>query len=135
MKKLGILGGMGPYATVDFMKLVMDHTDASKDWEHIHMIVDCNTQIPSRTRALMYGEEDPCKAMIRSCQMLSVYSDIIAIPCNSAMYWYDKLDINHLMRRPITNIIEITSSIVDQWGYQRALILSGYIPTDPQCWM
>jgi hypothetical protein len=83
-KRIGILGGMGPYATVIFMKNILDMTDAEKDWEHIHTIVDNNTKIPSRSRAILFNETSPLDGMLESCKKLESYTvDTIVIPCNS----------------------------------------------------
>ena len=45
-KIAGIMGGMGPEATVDFMARVLAATDAATDQEHIHMLVDHNPRVP-----------------------------------------------------------------------------------------
>ncbi|MGD9264437.1 MAG: aspartate/glutamate racemase family protein, partial [Lysobacterales bacterium] len=60
MKTVGILGGMGPAATVDLMRRVIDLTPATDDKDHIRMLVDNNPQVPSRIRAILEGSgEDP----------------------------------------------------------------------------
>ena len=51
-KTIGIMGGMGPAATVDLMSRIISMTDAYSDQEHIPMIVDNDTRIPDRTEAL-----------------------------------------------------------------------------------
>ena len=58
-KTIGILGGMGPAATADLMMKIIEMTDAKSDQEHIHIIVDNNTNIPDRTAAILHGGEDP----------------------------------------------------------------------------
>ncbi|MFV2034471.1 MAG: hypothetical protein ACC631_05070 [Halocynthiibacter sp.] len=50
---IGVLGGMGPQATLALMKRVVDLVDADDDSDHVPMIVDMNTQVPSRIRALL----------------------------------------------------------------------------------
>lgn len=49
MKKLGVIGGLGPMATALFMKMIIEMTDAENDQEHIEMIVYNCPQIPDRT--------------------------------------------------------------------------------------
>ncbi len=106
---VGILGGMGPYATLMFMKNIMDLTPAKKDWDHIRLVVDSNPHIPSRTRAVLYNEMSPVEGMVESCLKLQKYPvDVILVPCNSAAYWIDQVQ-KHI-RTPILNIIEITSA-------------------------
>jgi len=113
MKKLGILGGMGPYASLKFLEEVLNNTPAKKDWDHIHTILDSNTEIPSRTRNYIYNEKSPVPRMIESIKKLNEYPvDIIAIPCNSACYFLEK--INEEDKKNVVNIIEITSNKVNK---------------------
>jgi aspartate racemase len=49
-KIIGILGGMGSYATLLYFNNVLLTWDANKDWDYTHLIIDNNTKIPSRTR-------------------------------------------------------------------------------------
>ena len=48
-KSIGIIGGMGPMATCDLMKKIIENTDAACDQAHIRLYVDSNTNIPDRT--------------------------------------------------------------------------------------
>ena len=54
---VGILGGMGTYATVDFFKRLADSFPAEKEWERPRMIIDNHCTMPSRVRALLYREK------------------------------------------------------------------------------
>ena len=54
-KSVGVLGGMGPEATVDLMQRVIDATPAKGDADHIRMLVDSNPEVPSRIEALIDG--------------------------------------------------------------------------------
>ena len=49
MKTLGIIGGMGPAATVDLFAKILAATDAATDKENIPILIDNNTAIPDRT--------------------------------------------------------------------------------------
>ena len=49
---VGVIGGMGPDATIDFMARVLDRTPASRDQDHVRMLVDHNPRIPSRQAAM-----------------------------------------------------------------------------------
>lgn len=55
-KTAGILGGMGPEATVDLMRRIIAHTDARDDVDHVRCIVDNNPKVPSRIKALLEGD-------------------------------------------------------------------------------
>jgi aspartate racemase len=59
----GVLGGMGPEATVDFMAKVIAMTDARSDQDHVHMFVDHNPHVPNRQDAILGDGEDPGPAL------------------------------------------------------------------------
>jgi aspartate racemase len=110
-KVIGILGGMGPYATVMFMQNILDLTNAKKDWDHIRTVVDNNTQIPSRSRAILFNETSPYDAMLESSRKLESYPvDAIVVPCNSAIYWIKEIE--ESLSIPIFNIVEVASKAI-----------------------
>jgi aspartate racemase len=112
-KTIGVLGGMGPFATVAFYRLLVELTPASKDWDHIRVVIDSNPHIPSRSRHHLYGEASPVPGMIDSCRRLSGYPvDFIVIPCNSASRFLDQ--VQNFVPVPILNIMEITVDAVAQ---------------------
>lgn len=89
---LGIIGGMGPAATCDLLKKIINLTNATKDQEHLHIVIDNNTQIPDRTKYISGLGEDPKIEIIRSALKLEAMgADYIAIPCNTAHYFYNDL--------------------------------------------
>ena len=80
MKTLGILGGMGPFASNFFVKRVLDLSPATTDHEHFRIIVDHNPHIPSRTRAILYGEESPAPYTIDAINKLQEHgADLVAL--------------------------------------------------------
>jgi len=122
-KILGILGGMGPLATSHFFQEILRWTDAKKDWEHLRIIIDNNVDIPSRTRALLYGEESPANLMRHACfDLMNVGCDYIAVPCNSAHYFFDDVVKNNDI--PWVNMIEVISDELSK--FKDVLILGGY---------
>lgn len=85
---VGVIGGMGPYATLAFFQCLLDHTPARKDWDHLHIVIDNNPKIPSRTRAFLFDEEDPVPMMVESANRLrDSGADFVVVPCNSAHYY------------------------------------------------
>jgi aspartate racemase len=106
-KTVGIIGGMGPEATVDLMNRVIKATPAVDDGDHIRMLVDNNPGIPSRIRALIEGTGEspgPCLAeMGRSLEAWG--ADFLAIPCNTAHYYYE--EIAGAVNIPVLNMIEL----------------------------
>lgn len=107
-KTIGIIGGMGPMATVDLYRKIVDYTAASKDSEHIHVYIDSNTDIPDRTEAILHGGKDPVPEMVGSAIRLECMgADFLLIPCNTAHYFYDK--ISAMVHIPILNMLEETA--------------------------
>ncbi|MGM0561251.1 MAG: aspartate/glutamate racemase family protein [Pseudomonadota bacterium] len=88
-KTLGLLGGMGPEATVELMRRVVAATPARDDADHIHMLVDNNPQVPSRIAHVIEGTgEDPTPVLIAMAEGLKQSgADFLAMPCNTA-HWY-----------------------------------------------
>ena len=88
MKELvaGILGGMGPEATVDLMHRIIAHTDARDDIDHVRCIVDNNPKVPSRIKALLEGGgESPAPCMADMGRRLEAWgADFLCIACNTA---------------------------------------------------
>ena len=66
MKTIGIMGGMGPMATVDLMQKVIVATKAIKDQEHIHTVIDNNTNIPDRSECIFGKGPSPVPEMVKS---------------------------------------------------------------------
>ena len=105
--KLGVVGGVGPAATVDFMGKVVAHTPAGKDQDHIKMVVEQNPQIPDRTANLLRDETDPTLALYATCKRLeSAGAQAIAIPCNTAHAFVERIQAH--LRVPIINMLTET---------------------------
>lgn len=84
---IGIVGGMGPYATVDLFRRLVDAFPTEKDWEKPHIIVDSYSEIPSRVRAVLYSERrdevvDCLVASIRHLMEMGVQKIIVG--CHTA---------------------------------------------------
>lgn len=83
---VGIIGGMGPEATVELMRRVIAATPAGDDADHIHMIVDNNPKVPSRIAALIEGSgADPAPELVHMARGLAAAgATVLAMPCNTA---------------------------------------------------
>ena len=91
-KTIGVIGGMGPQATVDFFQKILDNTKAERDQDHIHVIIDNNPQTPDRTEFLLGVGESPLKSLVNSAVKLQLMgADLLAMPCNTAHYFYDEI--------------------------------------------
>lgn len=105
--KIGIIGGVGPAATTDFMDKVFLHTKARCDQEHLQMIVEHNPKIPDRTEHLLGNGNDPTIALYAACKKLEANeANIIAIPCNTAHAFVARIQ-PHL-DIPIVNMLSET---------------------------
>lgn len=83
--RLGIVGGVGPAATVDFLAKIVRSTPAGRDRDHLKLVVDQNPQIPDRTAHLAGAGPDPTLALYAACLRLQeAGAGLIAIPCNTA---------------------------------------------------
>lgn len=89
-KVIGVIGGMGPLATVDLYSKIVLHTDAKTDQEHPRVCIDSNTAIADRTAALLRGGADPVPEMVKSAKRLeSIGAEVLIMPCNTAHCFYD----------------------------------------------
>ena len=92
-RTVGVIGGMGPEATVDFLRCVVAATPAKDDSGHIRVLVDNNPKIPSRIAALIDGTgEDPLPVLIAMARGLEKQgADFLVIPCNTAHYYLPRI--------------------------------------------
>ena len=123
MKKLGILGGMGPLATCDLFKKVVENTRAGCDNDHIHIIIDNNSAIPDRTAAILKGGADPLPKMRESLQRLAeAGADVVIMGCNTAHYFYDALGEGCTVER--LNMLYETMAYLKAQGIKKAGLLA-----------
>lgn len=88
-RRVGILGGMGPGATVLLMQKVIAAVAAQDDADHVPLIVDQNPQVPSRIRHLIERTgEDPAPALAAMARRLEAAgAEALAMPCNTAHHY------------------------------------------------
>ena len=142
----GILGGMGPEATVDFMAKVIAMTPGEKDQDHIRMLVDHDPTVPNRQDAILGKGEDPGPALAAMAQRLEAAgADFLVMPCNTA-YVFEQAIID-AVKIPLISIIDATIDAVpdgcDSVGllategclqagvYQRGLAARQLTPLEP----
>ena len=122
-KVVGIIGGMGPGATALLFQKLIDYTDAKADSEHIHIIIDNNTEIPDRTTAILQGKDTPVPYICESGKKLvSCGAELLLIPCNTSHYFYDR--IQQQLAVPVINMIEETARVCLKNGYTRVGVLA-----------
>lgn len=104
-KTIGILGGMGPEATVYFYDLIIKKTRAASDQEHIPTIIYSDPRIPPRTDAIMNKGLSPVPMLLEGAKMLILAgADFIVMPCITAHYFID--DISSALEIPFIHLIE-----------------------------
>lgn len=112
-KTIGIIGGMGPLATVDLYRKIILHTKAENDRGHIHVIIDSNTKIPDRTAGILGTGPNPLPELIVSAKRLEAAgSDFLIMPCNTAHFYFD--EIRRSIRLPMLHMLDLTAEEIRQ---------------------
>jgi aspartate racemase len=106
-KTIGILGGMGPEATAYFFQLIIGQTQASRDQDHIPIIIWNNPKIPERTAAVLGHGPSPVLLLKDGVRRLArVGADFIVIPCITAHTFLREMTAASSI--PILNILNLT---------------------------
>lgn len=148
-RTIGILGGMGPAATVDLFNRIVWATPARSDQEHIPILIFNDTAIPDRSQAILHGGADPLPRMMAGLDLLArMGAELIAIPCNTAHHYWAQLQAG--VEIPVLNMITetvqairldypsvarvgilATSGTIAVGLYQDALHAAGLTPVEP----
>ncbi|WP_235924613.1 cysteate racemase [Roseomonas harenae] len=112
---LGVLGGMGPLASAEFMRQLTLLTPAERDQDHIPTILWSDPRVPDRTAARQGCGPDPLPALIRGIRGLEAAGcGAIAIPCNTAHGWIDGM--RAATRLPVLDIVEAAADALRVQG-------------------
>lgn len=104
MKRLGILGGMGPAASAEYITRLIAQTSASCDQDHIPFVLWNEPRIPDRSTSMRNGDDRPLPFLLQGIQVLkAVGCNLVVIPCNTAHFWYDELI---KLKVPIVHIVD-----------------------------
>jgi aspartate racemase len=111
-RTVGVLGGMGPQATVDFMTKVIAMTPADVDHEHIRMLVDNNPGVPDRQAAILGDDASVRQALVAMAQQLQAAgADFLVMPCNTAHAFVS--DAVESVRIPFLHIVNETVAEIE----------------------
>ena len=122
-KTIGIIGGMGPRATVDLFSKIVHFTHAEQDADHLHVLIDDDPSIPSRMDAILRGGPDPAPAMCAAAKRLEAAgADFLIIGCNTAHYYYPA--VHAAVKIPVLNLLDITAEEARQKGMQKVGLLA-----------
>lgn len=116
MKKLGIIGGLGPMATAYFLELIVQMTKAEEDQQHIEIFLHNCPSIPDRTEYIMgRSKENPFEKMAEIGKSLAACADVLAIPCITAHYFHQELQ-RAIGEVPLLNAIRETADYLKERG-------------------
>jgi aspartate racemase len=111
IKRLGVLGGMGPAASAEFMVRLVAQTPATKDQDHIPTILWSDTTVPDRSTSMRNGDNKPLPYLLSGIQGLVLAGcNLIVIPCNTAHLWFKEMEKQASWH---ANIVHIVDSVAD----------------------
>lgn len=122
MYKLGVIGGMGPLATVKFYDKIVLNTEAHNDNEHIDLIVLNHSTMPDRTKCIIENKDieflNEIKKDLEILEKIGI--DVVAIPCNTSHYFYDEF--KNFTNLKIINMIEETILEIKRRGIKKVAV-------------
>jgi aspartate racemase len=124
MRTLGVLGGMGPAATIDFMAKVYAADPAEREQDRVRLIVDCDPAVLDRNAAVQGQGASPGPDLARMARGLAAAgADGLVIACNTAHAW--TADIEAAVALPVLSIIEAVCDALAPLGVRRIGVLAG----------
>ena len=123
-RTLGILGGLGPMSSVYFYEMLTSHTYALTDQEHLNILISSRSDTPDRTDFILGKSSDNPLPVMKGeiAKLVGAGADVIAIPCNTAHYFYDSISADAPI--PIINIVKQTAIFCNRMGIRRVGILA-----------
>lgn len=121
---LGIIGGVGPLASCYLYELITKNTKASKDQEHLNIVILSHSTIPDRTAYILgKSKENPYPYLLEDCKTLEKMGcKMIVIPCNTSCYFNKSLQEN--INIPVNNMVADTAKYVYNKGFKKVAILA-----------
>ncbi len=122
-KVLGVLGGMGPLASAEFLKILAENVPASRDQDHPRVIYLSDPKIPDRSDAILHGKEDPTPYLKEDLLKLVEWgSDLLAVPCNTAHYFIESFATD--LPVPLVSIVEASVKLASEVSQDGSWLLS-----------
>jgi len=110
-KTIGILGGMGPEATLDCFAKIIKNTPAKRDQDHLRVIIDSNPKVADRPAAIIGRGESPVPALVQGCRYLQLAgADFIIIPCVAAHFFLEA--VRQQVKLPILSIFDVVTETI-----------------------
>lgn len=130
MKSLGVIGGLGPMASAYFLELLVRMTEASRDQDHLDVILFSRPSVPDRTAAILGKGESPVPLMAQAARELEkLGACCIAVPCITSHYFFGELE--KAVSIPFLHLVRETAAHLKENGVKKAGILatSGTVST------
>ena len=124
MKKLGIIGGLGPMATTYFLYLLTQMSKAGSDQEHMEILMHSKPSIPDRTRYILgLSQDDPAPEMMKiGLELKGMGAELLAIPCITAHYFHEELEKG--IGLTVLHAVKETAEYLKQAGVDKVGILA-----------
>ncbi|NUS06484.1 MAG: aspartate/glutamate racemase family protein [Nonomuraea sp.] len=120
---VGVLGGMGPAATVDFYGKLVEETAATSDQGHVPVVIWGDPRVPDRSRSLLGDGEDPTPHLRRGVGALKrAGCEVLAVPCNTAHAFVPRLAEEAGLE--LVSIVEVTAAALAADGVRAAGLLA-----------
>ncbi|WP_297090752.1 amino acid racemase [Thermococcus sp.] len=120
---IGILGGMGPLATAELFRRIVEKTPAKRDQEHPRIIIYNDPKIPDRTAFILGKGEDPRPALVEGARKLESWgADFIIMPCNTAHFFAE--DIRRAIKVPLVSMVDATAERIAGMGLKKVGLLA-----------
>jgi aspartate racemase len=102
---IGVLGGMGPLATLDFFNKVLAATPANSDADHVPLLIQSDPRIPPRPPAILSGGRSPLPELLAGRdRLIAAGATALVMPCNTAHFWWT--DLNQGCSVPFISIVD-----------------------------
>ncbi len=122
-RTIGILGGMGPLATAELFRRIVEKTPAKRDQDHPRIIIYNNPKIPDRTAFILGRGPDPRPELIDSARKLESWgADFIIMPCNTAHFFAET--IQKAINIPLVSMVEETAERIKEMGIKKVGLLA-----------
>ncbi|MGL5206974.1 MAG: aspartate/glutamate racemase family protein [Acidaminococcaceae bacterium] len=122
-KSLGVIGGMGPAASAEFLHILTKKSPAEIDQEHAVVYMIADTELPDRSSAILGKGEDPSEQLKKDFSKLAALgADVFAVPCNTAHYFIDRFE--KPLPKPLVHIVKETLMAAQRLNPEGAWMLS-----------
>jgi len=125
---IGVVGGMGSYATLNLFERLLSAFPAEKEWDRPRIIIDNYCTMPSRVRAVLYNEnrEELVGMLTNSIQnLISSGATKVVLDCNTSHIFLDDVYAKHTeLKKYVVNIIDSCCKDIESKGLKSVFLLA-----------